>query len=96
MKMRFKKKRLFVEKSRNSSGYRFFDCAIIEGILTKSTDEIKITGPKNFLLIGFIINKKNWQEVSLEAGPARIPTSKETHGCCNEWRNAMIAQFGIK
>lgn len=91
--------KLFVEKSRNSSGYRFYDVAIIEGIESDNSNTIKVIAPKNFRSIlgrSVLVDKAGWQELKNEAGPPRIPTSQETNGNANNWRDRMIKKFSVR
>lgn len=86
-------KKLFVEKPRNVSGYRLYNVAIIEGIEVNNGDSIEVTAPENFG--SSLVAKVGWQELKNEAGPPRIPTSQETNGEANNWRDEMIRKFGV-
>jgi len=87
-------KKLFVEKPRNNSGYRLYSVAIIEGIKCDGSNTIEVINPENFK--PNLISKDGWQEVKNEAGPPRIPTSQETNGDVNNWRDEIIEKFGVK
>jgi len=86
-------KRLFVEKPRNDNGYRQYSAAIVEGLV--QGNEIVVTAPETFIREASVVDLEGFQELSSEAGPARIPQISEHKGDCNAWRDSIINQYAL-
>lgn len=85
--------RLFVEKSRNNSGYRIYDAVVLQGI--PNGDEIKVIAPKEFLEKYKTVDRNGFLELTTTgAGPPRIPNIRETSGDTIAWRDQIIKKYG--